>query len=178
MFAGGQALGAKNTFVANLRRCCAEPYLLQVQASAPGAHDFPHPGRHTRRARASRLAPPPANSSAHVPETASTAAQALDLPDVASRQSDGATAQSQDHSQQLGGPATSGSAEAQAGASQQVDDAIEGGCNPDPTLQAREGTPVSSNRRHYRVSAPGAVNVGANAQFLLLHPGFEAYACG
>ena len=130
---------------------------LQVQASVPGAHDFPHPCRHTRRAHASRLAPPPANSSAYVPETASTAAPALD---AASRQSDGATSQSQDHSQQGGGSETSGSAEAQAGTGQRVNDPSEGN-DPDQVLQAREGTPVSSNRRHYRVSAfvvSGAAN--------------------
>lgn len=109
---------------------------------------------------------------------ASTAAPAFDLPDVASRQSDGATAQSQDHSQQGGGPAMSGSAEAQAGASQQVHGAIEGDCDPDPALQAREGTPVSSNRRHCRVSAPGAMNRAATAHSRLLHPGFGAHACG
>ena len=115
---------------------------LQVQAQAPGAHDFPHPSRHTRRARASRLAPPPANSTAHVP---SIAVPAHDLPDVASRQSDGATAQSQDHSQQGGGPAMS------ASAGQGLHDPVEGDCDADPMVQPREGTPVSSNRRHYRV---------------------------
>lgn len=131
---------------------CSTPVSWQVQASVPSAHDFPHPGRHTRRARASRLAPPPANSSAHVPERASTAAPPLDLPDVASRQSDGVTAQSQDHSQEGGGPAMSGSAEALSGPSQRVTNRTEGDCDPDPVLQAREGTPVSSNRRHYRVN--------------------------
>lgn len=149
---------------------------MQVQAQAPNAHDFPHPSRHTRRARASRLAPPPANSSAHVPETASTAALPPDLPDVASRQSDGATAQSLDHSQQGGGPAMSGSAEAQAGAGQGVEDPPEGDCEPDPMLQAREGTPVSSNRRHYRVSTPAAVRGAARAMSLPHYFGLGAPA--
>ena len=159
---------------------CADVVLLslQAQALAPSAHDFPHPGRHTRRARASRLAPPPANSSAHVPETTSTAAPALDLPDVASRQSDGATAQSKDHSQQVGGPATTGSAEVHAGASQPVNNITEGDCDPDPVLQAREGTPVSSNRRHYRVSISDAVNGAAHAWSYLQRPGFGAPASG
>ena len=156
--------------------CIPSLYTLQVQAQALNARDFPHPSRHTRRARASRLAPPPANSSAHVLETASTAALAPDLPDVASRQSDGATAQSQDHSQQGGGPALSGNAEAQAGAGQGVDDPTEGDCDPDPMLQAREGTPVSSNRRHYRVGTPAAVRGAALASSCLQHPGVGAAA--
>lgn len=121
---------------------------LQVPSQPPGIHNFPHPSRHPRRARASRLAPHPANSTAHVPETASTAVPA---PDVASRQSDDATAQSQDHSQQRAGPAMSASAEAQTCAGQEVNGHAQGEGDAAALVQPREGTPVSSNRRHYRV---------------------------
>ncbi|KAL3147614.1 hypothetical protein ABBQ38_014665 [Trebouxia sp. C0009 RCD-2024] len=128
----------------------AAPAGMQVPSQPPGIHNFPHPSRHPRRARASRLAPHPANSTAHVPETASTAVPA---PDVASRQSDDATAQSQDHSQQRAGPAMSASAEAQTCAGQEVNGHAQGEGDAAALVQPREGTPVSSNRRHYRAQS-------------------------
>ena len=57
--------------------------------------------------------------------------------------------QSQEDSQQGIGPAVSASAEARPCDGQEMTD---GDCDGEPMMQPREGTPVSSNRRHYRVS--------------------------
>ena len=66
---------------------------------------------------------------------------------------DDATAQSQNfRSQQGPAPAVSGSAEAQAGSGHVVDGAADCERDVEPSVQPREGTPVSSNRRQYRVS--------------------------
>ncbi len=124
-----------------------------MQAQAAGtSSDFPWPSRHARRARASRLAPLPATSAAHAGKAAPTALPPLDPPDVVSRQTDDATAHSQACSRQDFGPAVSASAEAKAGSCNDLDDP-EADAEPEPMAQQpREGTPVSSNRRHYRVS--------------------------
>lgn len=129
----------------------------QVQAQAAASHEFPRPSRRTRRTQASRLAPLPATSAAHPhpqpPETASAALPLLDPPDIVSRQMDDATAQSQDYSWQAAGPAASASAAAVGcdSAVQEVSEVGDGECEADPMPQPTEGTPVSSNRRHYRV---------------------------
>ena len=138
---------------------------MQAQAAATGS-DFPRP-RHTRRARASRLAPLPAASTASrlAPLPATSTAQAavaaasaalalLDPPDIVSWPSDDAAAHSQACSRQDFGPAVSGSAEAKACSQHQEScQGNEGDADEDAAAQQpREGTPVSSNRRHFRVS--------------------------
>ena len=120
---------------------------MQAQAAGTGL-EFPHPSRRTRRARASRLAPLPATSAAHVTKAACATLPPLDPPDIVSRHNaDEAAGQSQACSHQDFGPAVSASTEAKAGSGNDLDDA-----DAEPRVQQpREGTPVSSNRRHYRV---------------------------
>ena len=132
---------------------------LQVQAGAAGTStEFPRPSRHTRRARASRLAPLPATSAAHDPHKASATLPSLDPPDIVSRHMDDAAAHSGACSGHDVGPAISASTEARACSCNgledpQADPQAEPGADAEPMVQQpREGTPVSSNRRHYRVS--------------------------
>lgn len=132
---------------------------LQMQAGAAGTSaEFPRPSRHTRRARASRLAPMPATSAAHDPHKASATLLPLDPPDIVSWHTDDAAALSGACSGHDIGPAISASTEARACScngleNPQADPQTEPGADAEPMVQQpREGTPVSSNRRHYRVS--------------------------
>ncbi len=137
----------------------AELGSLQMQAGATGTSaEFPRPSRHTRRARASRLAPLPATSTAHDPNKASATLPPLDPPDIVSRHTDDAAAHSGACSGHDIGPAISASTEARACSCNgledpQADPQAEPGADAEPMVQQpREGTPVSSNRRYYRVS--------------------------
>ena len=133
--------------------------LLQMQAGVAGiSTEFPRPSRHTRRARASRLAPLPATSAAHDPHKVSATLPPLDPPDIVSRHMDDAAAHSGACSGHDIGPAISASTEARACSCNgledpQADPQADLGADAEPMVQQpREGTPVSSNRRHYRVS--------------------------
>ena len=131
---------------------------LQVQAGAAGTStEFPRPSRHTRRVRASRLAPLPATSAAHDPHKASATLPLLDPPDIVSRHMDDAAHSGACSGHDIGA-AISASTEARACSCNgledpQADPQAEPGADAEPMVQQpREGTPVSSNRRHYRVS--------------------------
>ena len=129
--------------------------MVQVQGQAGGtSSEFPRPTRHARRARGSRLAPLPATSAAHGPHAASATLPPLDPPDIVSGQTDNAAAHSQACSrQECGGGAVSVSADARGCSCSGMDDA-EPDADVEPAgQQPREGTPVSSNRCHYRVGA-------------------------
>ena len=120
---------------------------VSSQAGKPGS-DFPQPNRLTRRTRASRLAPLPVNSAAHIAQAACANLPPTDPSDVLSRQSNDAAGQSQACSDHANRSAISASAEANL----DTRDA-EGNADAELHDQApREGTPVSSNRRPYRVS--------------------------
>ncbi len=130
-----------------------------MQAGAAGiSTEFPRPSRHTRRARASRLAPLPATSAAHDPHKASATLPPLDPPDIVSRHMDDAAAHSGACSGHDNGPAISASTEAKACSCNGLEDPradpqADPGADAELMVQQpREGTPVSSNRRHYRVS--------------------------
>ncbi len=151
-----------------------------MQAGAAGiSTEFPRPSRHTRRARASRLAPLPATSAAHDPHKASATLPPLDPPDIVSRHMDDAAAHSGACSGHDNGPAISASTEAKACSCNGLEDPradpqADPGADAELMVQQpREGTPVSSNRRHYRVSpkSPRSAVVGTESSGLLVNGG-------
>ena len=123
---------------------------VSSQAGRP-IPDFPQPNRLTRCVRTSRLALLPVNSAAHTAQAASANMPPADRSDVLSRHSNDAAGQSQACTGQANRPSVSGSAEPNL-------DSCDAERNADAELHdpaPREGTPVSSNRRPYRVSNYG-----------------------
>ncbi|DBB01012.1 TPA: hypothetical protein ACH3X1_000915 [Trebouxia sp. C0004] len=151
---------------------------VQMQAGAAGiSTEFPRPSRHTRRARASRLAPLPATSTAHDPNKAS-ATLPLDPPDIVSRHTDDAAAHSGACSGHDNGPAISASTEARACSCNGLEDPqADPGTDAEPMVQQpREGTPVSSNCCHYRARGRASVEASNAPRAPLWRPGSSTLA--
>ncbi|KAL0047044.1 hypothetical protein WJX82_004928 [Trebouxia sp. C0006] len=153
-----------------------------VQAGAAGiSTEFPRPSRHTRRARASRLAPLPATSAAHDPHKASATLPLPDPPDIVSRHMDDAAHSGACSGHDIGA-AISASTEARACSCNgledpQADPQAEPGADAEPMVQQpREGTPVSSNRRHYRARGRASVEASNAPRAPLWRPGSSTLA--